>query len=55
MENILKIPYGTRDFLPPKAHEKRIIENNLTKLFLKWGYKEVVTPVIEYLDTIKIG
>ncbi|MBP3723558.1 MAG: ATP phosphoribosyltransferase regulatory subunit [Selenomonadaceae bacterium] len=55
MENILKVPYGTRDFLPLEAREKRIIENKLAELFLKWGYKEVVTPAVEYLDTLTIG
>lgn len=55
MENILKIPYGTRDFLPLEAREKRNIENKLAELFSKWGYNEVVTPTIEYLDTLTIG
>lgn len=55
MENILKVPYGTRDFLPVEAREKRNIENKLAELFQKWGYNEVVTPAIEYLDTLTIG
>ena len=53
MDNIvLKIPYGTRDFLPDEAKEKRFIENKIADLFAKWGYKEVVTPTMEYLDTL---
>lgn len=55
MEDILKVPYGTRDFLPVEAKEKRSIENKLARLFLKWGYKEVVTPAMEYLDILTIG
>ena len=56
MENIvLKIPYGMRDFLPDEAKEKRLIENKIAELFSKWGYKEVVTPTMEYLDTLMFG
>ena len=52
---MLAIPYGTRDFLPLEAAEKRIIESKLARLFAGWGYDEVVTPTIEYLDTLTRG
>ncbi len=58
MENdrsLLKIPYGTRDFLPTEAAGKRVVEDGLAKLFASWGYEEVVTPTIEYLDTLNLG
>ena len=51
----LEIPYGTRDFLPREAAEKRGVERALTALFAAWGYDEVVTPVIEFLATLTIG
>lgn len=50
-----KIPYGTRDLLPHDANRKRNIEAALSKLFASWGYDEVVTPAIEYLETLSIG
>jgi len=52
---ILEIPYGMRDFLPDEAATKRSIETGLADLFNQWGYDEVVTPTIEYLDTLTIG
>ena len=52
---ILEIPYGMRDFLPDEAATKRAIESGLADLFAQWGYDEVVTPTIEYLDTLTIG
>ncbi len=52
---ILEIPYGTRDFLPSEAAEKRAIEAGLAGVFARWGYDEVVTPTIEYLDTLTMG
>lgn len=54
-EMILQIPYGTRDFLPREAACKRNIEAALAYIFMQWGYDEVVTPTIEYLDTLTIG
>lgn len=45
-----KIPYGTRDFLAGSACRKRALEAEIAELFLRWGYKEVVTPTFEYLD-----
>lgn len=52
---VLRIPYGTRDFLPCEAANKREIEASLAEVFIKWGYDEVVTPTIEYLDTLTMG
>lgn len=54
-EFILEIPYGTRDFLPSEASEKRAIEAAIADLFAQWGYDEIVTPTIEYLDTLTMG
>lgn len=54
-EFVLQIPYGTRDFLPHEAACKREIEAAIADVFVKWGYDEVVTPTIEYLDTLTIG
>ncbi|SHL01386.1 ATP phosphoribosyltransferase regulatory subunit [Selenomonas ruminantium] len=53
--SLLKIPYGTRDFLPAEAAGKRVVETRLAELFAQWGYEEVVTPSIEYLDTLGLG
>ncbi|MBP2644895.1 MAG: hisZ [Firmicutes bacterium] len=47
-----RIPYGTRDFLPKEAKQKRVMENSLAGLFSCWGYDEVVTPTFEYLETL---
>ena len=52
---ILETPYGTHDFLQKEAAEKRIIENKILKLFKLHGYEEVVTPTLEYLETLTMG
>ena len=52
MTGILETPYGTRDFLPKEAADKRTVEQRLAKLFAGFGYEEVVTPTMEYLETL---
>lgn len=54
-EAALKIPYGTRDYLPAEAADKRRVESAIAAAFAAWGYDEVVTPTIEYLDNLTMG
>ena len=54
-ELVLEIPYGTRDFLPREAAAKRAIEAAIANQFRLWGYDEIVTPTIEFLDTLTMG
>jgi len=55
MAEILQTPYGTQDFLPKEAAAKRKIENRLMKLFSSAGYEEVVTPTMEFLETLTMS
>ena len=52
MTELLETPYGTQDFLPGEAASKRAIEQKIFKLFTAFGYEEVVTPTMEYLETL---
>ena len=52
MTGLLETPYGTRDFLPAEAAAKRITEQKIFELFASFGYEEVVTPAMEYLETL---
>ena len=54
-KRILETPYGTRDFLPKSAASKRAIEHKILELFRLYGYEEVVTPTLEYLETLTTG
>jgi histidyl-tRNA synthetase len=40
---------GTRDLLPEEMARFRLIESAFRDCCLKWGYKEVRTPILEYL------
>lgn len=52
---VFPIPYGTRDMLPQEAWRKRLLERGLADLFSRWGYREVVTPTLEYAATLEAG
>lgn len=54
-ELLWKIPYGTKDLLPQEAAGKRAIEERLAAMFRRWGYDEVITPTMEFLDTFTKG
>lgn len=49
---ILETPYGTRDVLPTEAAVQRHIKNTLINSFKIWGYDEVITPTIEYMEVL---
>ncbi|SHE95065.1 ATP phosphoribosyltransferase regulatory subunit [Seinonella peptonophila] len=45
-------PTGFRDFTPPFARKKRLLEERLQRQFSKWGYQEILTPTLEFYDTV---
>jgi ATP phosphoribosyltransferase regulatory subunit len=52
--NTWPIPAGTRDLLPGEAKRRREMEARMVKVFAQRDYQEVVTPVLEYFDTLTI-
>jgi ATP phosphoribosyltransferase regulatory subunit len=50
-----QIPEGVRDRLPREAARMRRQSARLEDLFRSWGYREVVTPGFEYLETVTGG
>ncbi|NLK50955.1 MAG: ATP phosphoribosyltransferase regulatory subunit [Syntrophomonadaceae bacterium] len=48
------IPAGTRDLLPGEARRRRELEADLAKTFQRWNYQEVVTPTLEYYETLAV-
>lgn len=45
-------PVGVRDYLPQSVLKLRAIEERVGTLFREWGYDEVMTPTLEYDDTV---
>jgi ATP phosphoribosyltransferase regulatory subunit len=50
-----QIPEGVRDRLPGEAARMRRLSGKLEDVFASWGYREVVTPGLEYLETVTAG
>ncbi|WP_294153131.1 ATP phosphoribosyltransferase regulatory subunit [uncultured Clostridium sp.] len=48
-KNIL--PEGTRDLILDECVVKRSIERDIDDIFCKWGYKEIITPTVEFYET----
>ncbi|MEM4658426.1 MAG: ATP phosphoribosyltransferase regulatory subunit [Candidatus Methanosuratincola sp.] len=51
----MSLPQGVKDFPPQRAEEVRRIQNTLLEEFSRWGYRAVITPLFESLDTILAG
>lgn len=45
-------PTGFRDYPPRLAQRKREIEQRVQSCFVRWGYQEIVTPTLEFYETV---
>lgn len=46
-----RLPAGLRDWTPEELAALRAVEGCLRRTFEAWGYREVATPALEYLET----
>jgi len=46
------IPKGTRDFTPEQVSKRNFIFDTIKKVFIKYGYQPIETPVMENLSTL---
>ncbi len=49
------MPSGVFEMPPRKAAFIRRVESGLLEIFRKWGYQEVRTPAMEYMDVLERG
>jgi len=52
---LLTTPKGVRDIMPEEASWRRELEARINQTFIGFGYREVVTPTIEYLEVFTKG
>lgn len=45
-------PLGMRDILPESLAKQRHLERELRDCIERWGYREIMTPSLEYYDTV---
>ena len=49
------LPEGVEEILPPEAFRLESFRRQLLDLYSSWGYELVITPLIEYLDSLLVG
>ncbi|MDK8183610.1 ATP phosphoribosyltransferase regulatory subunit [Paenibacillus sp. UMB4589-SE434] len=45
-------PSGVRDYLPEAVSKLRYIERQALNCMSRWGYEQIVTPTMEFYDTV---
>lgn len=53
--NTWQLPEGIDELLPPDAARVEALRRKLLDLYQTWGYELVMTPFIEYLDSLLTG
>ena len=48
-------PAGTRDIVLKECAIKRMLQKDIEGVLSSWGYDEIITPTIEFYDTINSG
>jgi len=49
------VPQGVTDFLPEQAERIGFIESRLNCTFEQWGFRRIITPLLEFEDLLAIG
>jgi len=49
---VFEKPLGMRDFLPDMAERKRSLEMRIQRVLEQWGYREIITPTLEFYETV---
>ncbi len=48
-------PAGARDWLPVEVRQKRWLSQNLETVFSQWGYQQIITSTLEWVETLTAG
>ena len=49
------LPRGSADLLPDACRTRRFVTQALLETFERWGYEQVMTPVVEYYEVLARG
>lgn len=49
------LPDGVEEILPDEAYKLESLRRQLLDLYASWGYQLVITPLIEYLESLLVG
>lgn len=49
------LPAGIEELLPPQARQVEALRRRLLDVYQRWGYALVMTPFVEYLESLLVG
>ena len=49
------LPEGMEELLPEQAEKIEFLRRSLLKLYQRWGYRFVMTPLVEHLESLQVG
>jgi ATP phosphoribosyltransferase regulatory subunit len=52
---VFEKPGGVKDYLPEAVSRLRAIEWNVLACMRSWGYRQIMTPTLEYYDTVGVA
>ena len=52
---MIKAPRGTHDILPSESYRWHAVEDQIKKICLEFGYKEIRTPMFESTELFERG
>lgn len=52
---VFEKPVGFRDYLPDAVKQLRAIEHKVLHCMEGWGYEQIVTPTMEFYDTVGVA
>jgi len=55
LEDRWLLPEGIEEVLPAEASRLEMLRRDVLDLFESWGYAQVMTPMIEYIESLLVG
>ncbi|PZD95164.1 ATP phosphoribosyltransferase regulatory subunit [Paenibacillus sambharensis] len=52
---VFEKPTGVKDYLPEAVSKLRHIERHVLDCMHRWGYEQIMTPTMEYYDTVGVA
>lgn len=52
---VFEKPTGVKDYLPHAVAKLRRIERDVLECMRRWGYEQILTPTLEYYDTVGVA
>jgi len=52
---VFEKPIGVNDYLPEAVERLRRIETGVLECMRRWGYREIMTPTLEFYDTVGVA